>query len=411
LPLARGSDINAWSPDSGTVAYVSGGGIFGISALGGPSRRLVRVRSRGKQLASVSVDWSSRGELAFSDVGGIYTARPDGTALRRVTTKGDAPSWSSDGRRLAFAHDGEIFVVGRRGGGLRQLTRWRVDSEPRLSPDGSRIAFTRGGGSYTASRPESVYLIGGAGGGRRLVGAGSDARWSPDGRRLAYIDHVRVESKRSPAIDRVVVFDVDSRTRTSVATGTSPAWSPDGERIAFMRYRFSRATHGWEIGSSSLLTIRADGSDLHELTSASEFQLYAPAWSPDGKTIAVYAVDVESHVEFVDPNTGATHLLDVDVGRPLVWSPLGDELLFAEYASIGILDVETGKARTLLQSDKLAYRDVVWSPDGRQVGFIRCASPEPEDCDVYAMNADGTDQRRLTRTRGLEYGLDWGSAG
>jgi hypothetical protein len=46
-----------------------------------------------------------------------------------------------------------------------------------------------------------------------------------------------------------------------------------------------------------------------------------------------------------------------------------------------------------------------------QVGFIRCASPEPEDCDVYAMNADGTDQRRLTRTRGLEYGLDWGSAG
>ena len=330
-----------------------------------------------------------------------------------MTTKGDAPSWSSDGRRLAFAHDGEIFVVGRRGGGLRQLTRWRVDSEPRLSPDGSRIAFTRGSGSYTASRPESVYLIGGASGGRRLVGAGSDASWSPDGRRLAYIDHVRVESKRSPAIDRVVVFDVDSRTRTSVATGTSPAWSPDGERIAFMRYTFSRATHGWEIGSSSLLTMRADGADVHELTSTSgETRLFAPAWSPDGKTIVVSGdTDYGDFAEFVDPTSGATRRLDVDVGSALVWSPGGNELAFHTYASIGILDVETGKARTLLQSDKLAYRDVVWSPDGRQVGFIRCASPEPEDCDVYAMNADGTDQRRLTRTRGLEYGLDWGSAG
>ena len=71
------------------------------------------------------------------------------------------------------------------------------------------------------------------------------------------------------------------------------------------------------------------------------------------------------------------------------------------------MDVSAGKARTIVRSKSFEYRNAVWSPDGQQIGYVRCVRPDGLRCDVFVANDDGTHQHRLTRTRGGEFGLAW----
>jgi dipeptidyl aminopeptidase/acylaminoacyl peptidase len=105
-------------------------------------------------------DWSSRGQIAYVRYretcvricSNIYVTRLGGT-LRRFTGRGgSSPSWSPDGRKLAFVRNvansprAGIYLVRRDGRGLRRLVR-RGDS-PTWSPDGKWIAFIRTGDLY-----------------------------------------------------------------------------------------------------------------------------------------------------------------------------------------------------------------------------------------------------------------------
>jgi hypothetical protein len=107
-------------------------------------------------------DWSSRGQIAFERADpncqpfrcpNIFVTRLGG-APRRVTYRGGfAPSWSPDGRKLAFVRQNsrngqpDIYLVRRNGRGLRRLT-YRGGYRPAWSPDGKRIAFIRDGDIY-----------------------------------------------------------------------------------------------------------------------------------------------------------------------------------------------------------------------------------------------------------------------
>jgi TolB protein len=131
--------------------------------------------------------------------GMLMTVNADGSNLRRLhsTYAGSArPSWSPDGRRIAFStpaggtafHD--VFVINSDGTGLRNLTKTTGvdDYEPAWSPDGKRIAFACG---FTNAR---VCVMNADGTNRHVLSPASLAdtnphpSWSPDGRWIAFTD-------------------------------------------------------------------------------------------------------------------------------------------------------------------------------------------------------------------------------
>jgi Tol biopolymer transport system component len=139
-----------WSPDGRRIAFESNWQLWVMNADGSAQRRLTRNGGRnfnpawspdGRRIAFErrlgryqEVDWCSGcgGALFFE----VHVMNADGSGERRLTPEGArnrAPSWSPDGRQIAFVstRDGnqEIYVMNPDGSGQRNLTRTRGPRE------------------------------------------------------------------------------------------------------------------------------------------------------------------------------------------------------------------------------------------------------------------------------------------
>jgi TolB protein len=259
------------------------------------------------------------GRLAFSDGDDVWTSKPDGSDRRRVTDTPGLdfdPSWSPDGRRIAFrthrTGDEEIFVVRADGTGALNLSDSAGgDWSPAWSPDGELIAFSsdRAGlqavwvrkpdgsglrqlttveGEYPSWKSDASALVfASASRGLydiwRVAADGSAAEdlidspgtydftpaWSPDGRYVAY-DTQRDFAPREPGIGpefEIHVLDLltgeDRRLTVDRREDRFPCWSPDGRYLAWSR-------------EGTIVIARADGSGATEVTSGT----FPDWWGP-----------------------------------------------------------------------------------------------------------------------------------
>src|SRR5690348_2131744 len=97
----------------------------------------------------------SDGRIAFVRAGNIYTIRPDGTGLTKLTSDGhDAgPRWSPHGQQIAFLDRGNLWVMKADGTGKTQITSAApafTDSRPSWSPSGRYLAFVRTAANATS---------------------------------------------------------------------------------------------------------------------------------------------------------------------------------------------------------------------------------------------------------------------
>ena len=191
----------------------------------------------------------------------------------------------------------------------------------------------------------------------------------------------------------VLVSAQDGSGRASVAGGVAdsfdPTWSPDGSRIAFVSSRDANGT-----GASDVYLVTADGSSLTRLTfdAPAGVAKSAPAWSPDGRSIAYLGgTGGTTDVWTVTTAGGQPQRLTTTGGQKigLAWRPTGDRLLTTQQGSGGpsvvSVDPTTGSETALA-----AGWGPAWSPDGSRIAFVDPAGH------ATVMNADGSGARELT---------------
>jgi Tol biopolymer transport system component len=239
----------------------------------------------------------------------IWTANLDGSGERRLTTGTDAyqPSWSPDGRRIAYLKSSgyravtDVWVINADGSGKHRLGRieeplsYNKGEEgeivPRWSPDGKTILI--GGSMVTKDKPPrgaSVALKGAViavptnGVAPRALFLFrrpwiSQAQYSPSGKLVAFLG-----AGAQPWKHVLYVARPDGSGVRALATAdTSFDWAPDGRRLVFWRRVNEKGSlvphlHVVNVGGSGLRRLTTDPTFVETYTEA-------PSWSPDGRTI------------------------------------------------------------------------------------------------------------------------------
>ena len=333
-----------------------GGVLLAIAGFGATAAVAAPVPD-GPRLAFVR--WSpipERFELETVNRSGAQPLRLAGGGLRRrpLPELFEAPSWSPDGSRIAFAgklHSLEagprgtrVYVVGSDGEGLRPLRGTHGAFQPVFTPDGGAVAFTR-----SRRRGASIWLADLAGGiPRRITAARRNlymlpGSFSPDGGTLL--------------AGRFIVGRLEEVVAVQMGTGkiepvlrraAEPVYSPDGTRFALIRWRPLKRRDGTRTVSSDIYTARADGTGLRRLTRTRSQDEAFPSWDPSGERLAFvrHLPEVEGENEFIELGIGSTLMqMNADGTCP----------------------------REVLAPDFAALYGAAWQPGpGRGAGRIRC---------------------------------------
>lgn len=310
------------SPDGGLLVFKSAAGgsydLWTVPTAGGEPTRITTMA--GREMAprfSPDGRWIAfEADFGGTDVRDIYVVPSGGGEPRRLT---DHPlnesgiSWAPDSRRIYFNTgmfwDNSVAAVDIESG---EIERVGPGGSGQLSADGAMFAFTRNTRPQDdAQSNQDIWVMPAAGGDARALTPNtfdwrdSEPRWSPDGTRLAFV------SDRN-GFNNLGVLDVATGQATMLLTEdvehSEPRWSPDGRWISFTR----NLDYDYHI-----FRVPAEGGEPEQLTHATGVNGGSRAtgqtrgghlWHPDGEHI-VYTHSGPSR-------TGDLWMLPVYGGEP-----------------------------------------------------------------------------------------------
>jgi Tol biopolymer transport system component len=187
------------------------------------------------------------------------------------------------------------------------------------------------------------------------------------------------------------------------AADEAPAWSPDGASIAFVR-GFADEADVW--------VMAADGSAQRRLTSEAGPDR-SPDWSPDGRRIVFVshrsgAADL--HVMQAD-GTGVTRITGSGTAAAPAWSPDGSRIAYwrEDTSRVHVVGADGSGDRAVGGGDQPDV-DPAWAPDGTRLAFATLRDPRT-DLDVFSMGADGSAPAPLATSPGRDIEPAWAADG
>jgi len=271
---------------------------------------------------------------------------------------------------------------------------------------GSQLANTKIAFVSKSDNKEAIHVMNADGTNPRRLTNGktkvSRPAWSPDGTKIAFVS-------KSDNKEEIHVMNADGtdpkRLTETLAGNLHPAWSPDGTKIAFAS----------DHGAPAIYVMNADGTNLKRLTVAPiEYRAISGglSWSPDGAKIAFVPGRGDRKISIMNANgTALKELiqapLDHEASGGLSWSPDGTKIAFVTESDgkgeIYVINADGTDPKRLTET--LAGNvQPAWSPDGTKIAF---ASHRYGNWEIYVMDADGTNPRRLTKTLAGEQWPAW----
>ncbi len=264
-----------------------------------------------------------------------------GSSLRTA----NLAQWRANGAEVIFSHDAELYAAAADGSRLRPITDPGTERRP------SWIEYGETAFHVAPNGVDFVYAT------CEFPRPGTGAR------RSSFDDQQDLVVASLDGVNR-------RRLTASPAFESHPSWSPDGTRIAYVA--IEPASSAWQL-SARLQVVRADGANQRLLPGGFDFVVaQTPAWSPDGRWLAV--TGVTNQREWLAAGRGRGGLRGVGVLHLVSTASDGGFIRLSE-----------------------AVSSASWSPDGKRLAFAR---PDGDDVALYTIAANGADPRRLTAIEG-----------
>jgi dipeptidyl aminopeptidase/acylaminoacyl peptidase len=263
-------------------------------------------------------------------------------------------------------------------------------------PEGSGIFLVRRG---QEGGPSSVTFW----------GDGSSPAWSPDGSRVAFLRQGELLIAPADGTDVQPLVVDHSGLRT-------PVFSGDGNHLAFYSTRS---------GHQDIWTVPTEGGAARQLTIGAmtvDDGRFAPAWSPDGRTIAYVSNEADwwhDDIWLVNVQDGARRQLSTSFmsSSTPAWSPDGASLAvmgtaksgywYQDLSDLYVLEIATGsEERVDMQiwaTDRIMSNPVFWSTDGASLFF---PYQERGNVDLWSVSRDGGIATRVTQLGGNSSSFD-----
>lgn len=362
-----------------------------LNVMAGGSRKLniaipefTLVAGRDAQGLAKKLPEVAGADLTFSALFSVVSGTPPFPANDRDTTKTMLKEFAAAGAHAALH-------------GLLSLRGDRAEAEMRLydltNPDQRLIASKRFELRATESRrlahkiaDEVVYQFTGESG-------IADTKIAYEGSASG--------SKELYAMD----YDGAAPARLTVngSINLSPVWSPDARSLAFTSYMrgypYLYRLFPFERRPIQLLT-----GFIGINTS--------PAWSPDGRFLALtLSKDGNPEIYLLNVATGATRRLTTHpaIDTEPTWSPTGREIAFVSdrtgIAQVFVMDAEGANVRQLTFTG--FNTQPRWSPKGDVIAYTSRQGPT----DIWVVNPDGANPRRLTAGPGSNQSASWAPNG
>ncbi len=441
------------SPDGGTIVYSArtrgSWDIYSQRVGGRNATPIINDPQRDEGGAAFSADGSLVAFHESDEAGGIFVAGATGESVRRLTDIGFDPSWSPDGKQIAFTTEEIVDPASRQGDSTLHVVE-SVGGTPRKvvdgdaaqaswSPSGQRLVYwgTTGG-------QRDIYSVDAAGG--TPVPVTQDPAldwspvWSPDGRFIYF------SSDRGGAMNlwRIAIDQSTGRTQGTPepvtlgvqASSALPRFSKDGSRLAFRS----------RVESTNPVAIPFEPSTMRAgvpIVLVTQNNIRVPAdVSRDGKLVALFNIGERQEDIFIGAPDGPMRRVTDDPprdraptftpdGRSLVFysnrdgnwagwivgidggglrkvagpesgvmypqvSPTGDTLIFAAVsARLGLFQTplpgRIGDAPVAMPGASISGKSFIqaaWSPDGERIaGSLRAENGRPSGVGLYNTSA------------------------